>query len=219
MVERSRITGLVLAGGQGSRLGGIDKGLQDFAGQPLAQHALQRLAPQVGHVMISANRHLDIYRGMGADVWPDASSEGAYEGPLAGFLSGLAHCETPYLVTVPCDCPHFPIDLVQRLALALETEAADVAIAALRHDGKLQLEPAFCLMKRELHPSLQRYLQTGQRKIERWTAEQHRTTVMFDDAPAFFNINTPEELAMLRSHQNIEGRYPVHHSGFPPSRE
>jgi molybdopterin-guanine dinucleotide biosynthesis protein A len=191
VVEPHEITGLILAGGQGSRLGGIDKGLQHFAGRPLVQHALLRLTPQVGRVMISANRNLASYRALGVPVWPDEPSSGGYEGPLAGFLAGLQHCETPYLVTVPCDCPHFPADLVKALAQA----DADIAIAATRHGTEIKLEPAFCLMKRELADSLLRYLQTGQRKIERWTAQHRRAEVVFDDAAAFFNINTPDDLA------------------------
>jgi molybdopterin-guanine dinucleotide biosynthesis protein A len=195
VVDNAQVTGLILAGGQGSRLGGVDKGLQEHAGQPLALQALQRLAPQVGRVMISANRHLDVYQRMGAPVWPDAPSANGYEGPLAGFLAGLQHCETPYLVTVPCDCPHFPEDLVQRLLQALQSEAADLAIAATPEG----LEPAFCLLKKSLEPSLLSYLQSGQRKIERWTAQLRRTVVMFDDSEAFFNVNTPDELARLRA--------------------
>lgn len=197
--DRAQITGLILAGGQGSRLGGIDKGLQVFEGQPLAQHALQRLAPQVGRVMISANRNLDVYQRMGVPVWPDEPSSTGYEGPLAGFLAGLAHCETPYLVTVPCDSPRMPVDLAQRLWQGLQDDAADVAIAATRRGGELKLEPVFCLMKRALQASLQHYMQSGQRKIERWTAEQRRAVVVFDDASAFANVNTPDELAALQT--------------------
>jgi molybdopterin-guanine dinucleotide biosynthesis protein A len=193
VVERDQITGLILAGGQGSRLGGIDKGLQRVAGQPLAQLALQRLAPQVGRLMISANRHIDDYRRLGAPVWPDAPSDSGYEGPLAGFLAGLQHCDTPYLVTVPCDCPHFPADLVLRLSQALVEADAELAIATT----PLGHEPAFCLMKRELQTSLQRFMQTGQRKIERWTAGHRRAEVVFDDPAAFFNINTPDDLARV----------------------
>jgi len=201
VVEASQITGLILAGGQGSRLGGVDKGLQDFAGQPLALHALQRLAPQVGQVMISANRNLDAYARMGVSVWPDAPSTAGYEGPLAGFLAGLQHCETPYLVTAPCDCPHFPTDLVQRLSQALVDANADIAVAATRRGPELYLEPAFCLIKRELQTSLLRFMQSGQRKIERWTAEHRRAEAVFDDATAFFNINTPDDLAQLSAPQ------------------
>lgn len=197
MLDKARITGLILAGGQGSRLGGVDKGLQAFEGQPLVQHALQRLAPQVGRVMISANRNLDAYQRLGMPVWPDATA--GYEGPLAGFLSGLAHVETPYLLTVPCDSPRFPADLTLRLWEALQDETADVVIAATQRERDIKLEPVFCLMKRELQASLQHYMQSGQRKIERWTAEQRRAVVVFDDATAFANVNTPDELAALQA--------------------
>ena len=191
MVDPVQITGLVLAGGQGSRLGGIDKGLQDFAGQPLAQHALRRLRPQVGQVMVSANRHLDDYRRLlGVSVWPDASPS-AYEGPLAGFLAGLQHCSTPYLMTVPCDCPHFPADLALRLAQALTDADAEIAIAR----SPQGLEPAFCLMKREVRSGLEHFMQSGQRKIERWTEGHRRAEAVFDDPAAFFNINTPDDLS------------------------
>ncbi|MBC7996098.1 MAG: molybdenum cofactor guanylyltransferase MobA [Rhizobacter sp.] len=191
MVDRGQITGLILAGGQGSRLGGVDKGLQVFAGQPLALHALQRLSPQVDRVMISANRHLDVYAQMRVPVWPDPVDLSGYEGPLAGFLAGLQHCETAYMVTVPCDCPHFPTDLVQRLSKALTENQADLAVART----PLGLEPAFCLIKCELQASLLSYMQSGQRKIERWTEQHRRAEVAFDDDSAFFNINTPDDLA------------------------
>jgi molybdopterin-guanine dinucleotide biosynthesis protein A len=199
LLDRAQITGLILAGGQGSRLGGVDKGLQAFEGLPLAQHALQRLMPQVGRMMISANRNLEIYEGMGVPVWADEPSSSGHEGPLAGFLAGLAHCETPYLVTVPCDSPRMPLDLVQRLWQALQDEAADVAVAATQRGGEIKLEPVFCLMRRELQASLQSYMQSGQRKIERWTAKQRRAEVLFADAAAFANVNTPDELAALQT--------------------
>ena len=112
-------------------------------------------------------------------------------------LAGLQHCETPYLVTAPCDCPRFPTDLVQRLSQALVDADADIAIAATRHGAELYLEPAFCLIKRELQTSLLRFMQTGQRKIERWTAEHRRAEAVFDDDTAFFNINPPDDLAQL----------------------
>ena len=118
MIEASDITGVILAGGRGSRMGGVDKGLQNFNGMPMALHALMRLAPQVGEVMINANRNLGAYDAMGVPVWPDALPD--YPGPLAGFLTGLERCETPYLVTVPCDSPLFPTDLVARLRRSFE---------------------------------------------------------------------------------------------------
>ena len=197
MLDKAQITGLILAGGQGSRLGGVDKGLQAFEGLPLVQHTLQRLAPQVGRVMISANRNLEVYQRLGVPVWPDATA--GYEGPLAGFLSGLAHVETPYLLTVPCDSPRFPADLALRLCEALQDETADVAIAATQREQDIKLEPVFCLMKRERQANLQHYMQSGQRKIERWTAGQRRAVVVFDDAAAFANVNTPDELAALQA--------------------
>ena len=123
------ITGLVLAGGRGSRMGGVDKGLQNFRGLPLALHTLMRLQMQVGVSLINANRNLAAYESFGAPVWPDANND--YAGPLAGFLTGLEHCETPWLLTVPCDTPLFPLDLAQRLAAAADAEGADIAMAAI----------------------------------------------------------------------------------------
>lgn len=190
------ITGLILAGGRGSRMGGVDKGLQNHNGIPLAMHALLRLQMQVGSAMINANRNLGAYESMGAPVWPDALPD--YPGPLAGFLAGLEHCDTPYLVTVPCDTPGFPLDLVERLADALEAEHADIAMAATVENGQRQVQPVFCLMKAALMESLVRFTQSGQRKIDRWTAQHRCVEVVFDDAAAFFNANTLDELQQLQ---------------------
>lgn len=195
-IAAEQITGLVLAGGRGSRMGGIDKGLQNHNGVPLALHALLRLQPQVGPLMINANRNLGAYESMGVPVWPDVQAD--YPGPLAGVLVGLERCETPYLVTVPCDTPNFPADLVQRLAQALAAEGADLAMAATRDGDDVKPEPVFCLLKAELLESLIDYLQSGQRKIDRWTAQHRVATVVFDDATAFDNANTPEELQRLQ---------------------
>ena len=197
MITPDQITGLILAGGRGSRMGGVDKGLQNHQGSTLAMHALLRLGPQVGDVMINANRNLAAYEAMGAQVWPDALPD--YAGPLAGFLAGLEHCETPYMVTVPCDSPLFPLDLVERLALALEAQGAEIAMAATRVGGSLQVQPVFCLMKTELMESLIRFTQGGQRKIDRWTAQHRCVEVAFDDPLAFANANTPAELQQLQT--------------------
>ena len=191
-----QITGLILAGGRGSRMGGIDKGLQTHLGMPLAMQALLRLQPQVGALMINANRNLAAYESMGVPVWPDALAD--YPGPLAGFLAGLERCETPYLVTVPCDTPNFPTDLVERLAAALVAEDAEIAMAATREDGQLQVQPVFCLMAATLMESLVAFTQGGQRKIDRWTGQHRCATVVFDDADAFFNANTLDELQRLQ---------------------
>ncbi len=195
-IAREEITGVILAGGRGSRMGGVDKGLQNHKGVPLALHALLRLQPQVGELMINANRNLGAYESMGVPVWPDTQSD--YPGPLAGVLVGLERCETPYLVTVPCDTPNFPLDLVERLAQALHAEEADLAMAATREDGVVTPQPVFCLLKSELLESLIKYLQGGQRKIDRWTALHGAATVVFDDAAAFDNANTIEELQRLQ---------------------
>ena len=195
MIERHDITGLILAGGRGSRMGGADKGLQNHHGIPLAMHALLRLAPQVGHMLINANRNLAAYESMGVPVWPDSLPD--YAGPLAGFLAGLEQCATPYLVTVPCDSPLFPEDLVERLAHGLESADAEIAMAATREADVVQVHPVFCLMRTTLMESLVRFTQDGQRKIDRWTAQHHSLQVMFDDAHAFINTNTLAELQQL----------------------
>ena len=198
MIDTKDITGLILAGGRGSRMGGVDKGLQNHHGVPLAMHALMRLSPQVGELMINANRNLGAYESMGAPVWPDTLSD--YAGPLAGFLTGLERCETPYLVTVPCDSPLFPGDLVARLATALEAADAEIAMAATLEDGVLRVQPVFCLMRSDVLDSLVRFTQGGQRKIDKWTATLRCIEVPFDEPQAFTNANTPEELKALQQH-------------------
>jgi len=179
-------------------MGGVDKGLQSHLGMPLALHALLRLTPQVGHVMINANRNLGAYESMGVPVWPDTIPD--YAGPLAGFLTGLERCETPYLVTVPCDSPFFPTDLVACLAARLEAEGAEIAMAATRDGDAVRTHPVFCLMKSEVMESLVRFTQAGERKIDRWTARHRVAEVLFDDAAAFANANTPAELQELQRH-------------------
>jgi molybdenum cofactor guanylyltransferase len=200
MVDSSQITGVVLAGGRGSRMGGVDKGLQNFNGMPLALHTLMRLTPQVGHAMINANRNLAAYESFGVPVWPDVLAD--YAGPLAGFLTALERCETPWLVTVPCDTPLFPADFVSRLAHAMQHENAEIAMAAAREeDGQVRTQPVFCLLRVQLLESLVRFTHGGGRKIDAWTS-QHRTAVVTFDRPgddprAFFNANTLSELHQL----------------------
>ena len=194
-IEPQAITGLILCGGRGTRMGGVDKGLQNHQGMPLALHALLRLQPQVGHVIINANRNLSAYESMGVPVWPDPLAD--YPGPLAGWLAGLEHCETPYLLTVPCDTPGFPLDLASRLAAALVQADAEIAMAATHEGGREQVQPVFCLLKSELIESLIAYLHAGERKIDRWTALHRCVTVPFEDAGAFANANTLDELQRL----------------------
>ncbi len=208
MINPTDITALILAGGRGSRMGGVDKGLQNFNGMPLALHTLTRLqiSGGVGEIMINANRNLAAYESFGVAVWPDVLAD--YAGPLAGFLTGLERCETPYLLTVPCDTPLLPLDLVQRLAAALEAENADIAMAAAPEagrDGHMQVrtQPVFCLLRTELLESLVRFTQDGGRKIDAWTALHPTAAVAFDapgdDPQAFFNANTLAELQQLEN--------------------
>ncbi len=187
-------------------MGGADKGLQAFRGATLALHTLQRLQVQVGTVVINANRNLEAYEAFGVPVWPDADQD--YSGPLAGFLAGLTHCETPWLLTVPCDTPLFPFNLVERLARAADCAHADIATAATSEadkDGRacVRLQPVFSLMRVELLESLVRFTQGGGRKVEAWIGQQRGTTVTFDapgdDPRAFSNANTLSELNALES--------------------
>jgi molybdenum cofactor guanylyltransferase len=197
VIAKDQITGLVLSGGKGSRMGGVDKGLQLHGGMPLAQHALQRLRPQVASVLINANRNEAAYEAFGAPVWPDAVPD--QPGPLAGFLTGMAHCETDYLVTVPCDTPHFPENLAARLAQALADNDADIAMAATKSADGIQVQPVFCLMKVSLKDSLVHFTASGQRKIDKWTAMHRCVEVVFDDELEFFNANTVDELKQLQA--------------------
>lgn len=195
-IPREQITGLVLAGGRGSRMGGVDKGLQNHRGVPLALHALLRLQPQVGELMINANRNLGAYEAFGAPVWPDTTAD--FPGPLAGLMAGLERCETPYLVSVPCDTPDFPEDLVERLAQAMVAEDAEIAMAATWEGGSLRTQPVFCLLHAHLMESLVAFLQSGERKIDRWTGRHRVAVVAFDVPAAFFNANTMAELQQLQ---------------------
>ena len=185
-------------------MGGVDKGLQKFRDTPLALNALLRLQMQagglVGGLMVNANRNLAAYEAFGHPVWPDSLPD--YAGPLAGFLTGLAHCETPYLLTVPCDTPLFPLDLAVRLAAAFDEPTTEIAMVSARESAEdLRTQPVFCLLRADLLPSLTAFTQAGGRKIHRWT-EQHRTVIVpfdlpGDDRQAFFNANTLAELQSL----------------------
>jgi molybdopterin-guanine dinucleotide biosynthesis protein A len=187
-------------------MGGVDKGLQNFRDTPLALNALLRLQMQtgglIGELMVNANRNLAAYEAFGHPVWPDSLPD--YAGPLAGFLTGLAHCESPYLLTVPCDTPLFPLDLAQRLATAFEAPDTEIAMVSAREGQASQesrTQPVFCLLRAELLPSLTAFTQAGGRKIDHWTG-QHRTVIVpfdrpGDDPQGFFNANTLAELQSL----------------------
>jgi molybdopterin-guanine dinucleotide biosynthesis protein A len=206
MIESQDITGLILAGGRGSRMGGVDKGMQNFNGIPMALHTLLRLQMQVGQIIINANRNLAAYESFGAAVWPDVLED--YAGPLAGFLTGLERCETQYLVTAPCDTPLLPLDLVARLAQALEREQSDIAMASAPEtdeQGQVQVrtQPVFCLLRVDLLESLVAFTHNGGRKIDAWTAKHKTVVVPFDlpgdDPNAFANANTMAELQRLEN--------------------
>jgi molybdenum cofactor guanylyltransferase len=192
MISTDQITGVILAGGRGSRMGGVDKGLQTFRGAPMALHVLMRLSPQVGSVMINANQNLGPYEGFGVPVWPDELPD--FAGPLAGLQTALSHCETPYLATAPCDSPFLPTDLVERLAEALTQTQADLAVAVTGEGDTRQPHPVFCLLKTTLLQHLTAFLQDGGRKVDRWYGSLKVAEVKFDDEDAFRNINTIEEL-------------------------
>jgi len=209
-ISPADITGLILAGGRGSRMGGVDKGLQSYNGLPMALHTLTRLqiGGSVGQVMINANRNLAAYESFGAAVWPDVLAD--YAGPLAGFLTGLERCETPYLVTVPCDTPRLPIDLVPRLVRAMQDQDAEISMAAAPEagaEGELQLrpQPVFCLLRVSLLESLVAFTHEGGHKIDAWTARHNTVLTPFDlpgdDPRAFFNANTLAELRELEGWQ------------------
>ncbi|MEY4910855.1 MAG: putative molybdopterin-guanine dinucleotide biosynthesis protein [Pseudomonadota bacterium] len=207
-MDRSLITGIVLAGGRGSRMGGVDKGLQLYNGTALAKHATQQLQSQVGPLLINANRNLDTYEMWGSKVSADVLVDGItdFAGPLAGFLVGLQHCKTPYLMTVPCDTPRFPSDLVSRLANALSQQDADIAmVSSPDEEGVLRHQPVFCLMKRELVESLKVFTDTGGRKIGAWVVQHKLARVNFneahDDPKAFYNANTLEDLQQLSAYE------------------
>ena len=188
------ISGLVLAGGLARRMGGIDKGLVVLAGKPMIAHVLAGLAPQVGRVLINANRNLAQYGGYGYEVVSD-TLEG-YLGPLAGALSALEVIDTEFLLTVPCDSPLVAPDLAGRMYAALRLRQADLAVA---HDGRRQ-QPVFLLLKRGLAADLEAYLASGERKIDRWFARHRVAEADLSDRPdSFINVNEPEEKQRLEA--------------------
>jgi molybdopterin-guanine dinucleotide biosynthesis protein A len=186
---RSSVTGVVLAGGQGRRMGGVDKGLKLLRGKPMVAWVIERFAPQVDEIIVNANQNLDAYRSFGHRVVPDAI--GGYVGPLAGLHRGLSEARHDLVATVPCDSPFLPSDLVARLRSALESADAELAVARTGD----QPHPVFCLCRKNVLPSLTSFLAGGGRKIDSWYAALQIVEVRFDDEPdAFSNINTETEL-------------------------
>ncbi len=189
MIPREQITGLILAGGRGRRMGGDDKGLQPFRGKPLIAHVIERVRPQVATLLISANRHLDEYRAWGWPVVPDRWDD--FRGPLAGLASVIARVETPYILVSPCDTPFLPAQLAPRLAAALRGEQADAAVVV----SAGMLQPLCVLLRRELETSLTEYRARGGASAQDWLRQCRVVEVEFDDEPhAFLNLNTAREL-------------------------
>jgi molybdopterin-guanine dinucleotide biosynthesis protein A len=192
--ENLKVSGVVLAGGLGRRMGGTDKGLQELQGRPLAAWVAERLAPQVDELFINANQNLDRYRAFGYRIEPDRVS--GFAGPLAGLHAALSAASHPLVATAPCDSPFLPADLVARLYAGLFAAGADLAVA---RSGD-RLHPVFCLCRQSLLPSLADYLACGERKVERWCSSVGAVEVAFDDlAAAFENINTRDDLARFDS--------------------
>ena len=186
--EREGITGLILAGGQSRRMGGQDKGLIAFKGKRLIDHVFGKLTPQVGGVLINTNQNHDEYKSFGVRVVSDAFT--GHAGPLAGLHAGLAVSRRPYLMTVPCDSPFFPADLVERLFDALASAGVEVAVAVTGE----QPHPVFTLVRRNLYDHLSEFMKGGGRKIDEWYSTLRIAQVDFGDEALFGNINTPEEL-------------------------
>ena len=188
-MDSAGITGVILAGGLGRRMGGADKGLQLLAGKSLVQWVAERFAPQVNSLLINANRNPDAYAALGYPVFADTIPN--FAGPLAGLHAALAAARQPLVAMVPCDSPHLPRDLVARLRAQLEANRADVAIATDGH----RPHPVFCLCRRSVLPRLESYLAGGGRKVMHWCATIGAVQVAFADQPdAFRNFNTPEDL-------------------------
>lgn len=192
-----KISVVILAGGRARRMGGTDKGLVTLGGQPMISWVIKSIAPQADELMISANRNLDRYRQFGHPVLPDASPD--FQGPLAGLLSAMQEAAHPLVLSVPCDTPFLPADLVERLARALEESGADIAVPAAGG----QAHRAVCLCRKSLLPGLAQFLEQGGRRVGEWQSMLRRIEVPFDDEHAFLNLNTLDELAAGESWLNL----------------
>lgn len=203
-MNRADITGVILAGGRARRMGGEDKGLIELDSRPLIEHALRALEPQVSTLLINANRNATLYGRYGYPVIPDRV--GDFSGPLAGMASAMSVVRTRYLISVPCDCPALPPDLVERLARRRDETHAELCVA---HDGE-RMQPVFALLDRALLPSLEQYLEHDGHKIDRWYAQHRCVLADFSDIPAVFaNINSPADLDRFARHRSFDHRPPA----------
>lgn len=192
IISLENTAGVILAGGKGRRMGGIDKGLRNFKNAPLALHAMMRLNGQVGSIMINANRNIGVYEGFGVEVICDTQAD--YAGPMAGMQAALNSTTAAFLVTVPCDVPLFPTNLVEKLSAPFEKNVGLMLTVA---STKGRHHPVFCMMRSELLTSLEEFLRKGGRKIDAWYLNLPHEAVEFDDEAAFHNVNTLEELKEL----------------------
>ena len=197
IISANDISGLILAGGLSTRMGGRDKGLQLLEGRPMITHIIERLQPQVGPLLINANQNYEAYEVFGLPMIADVISN--FVGPLAGMHAGLSHCTTPYLLSVPCDCPFLPTDLARRLSDALMSSGADIAYAITINQNQTEHHPVFCLLKRGVIVGLAEYLSEGGRKVLSWVSSQAHVQVVFDDHSAFLNINPPDDLQTINA--------------------
>lgn len=193
-ISKNDITGVILAGGQARRMEGQDKGLVLLNNKPMIEYVIDTINPQVGYLLINANRNHDIYGAYGFDIVSDELS--GYCGPLAGMASSLNKAKTTYMLTTPCDSPFIPKDLVKRLITSLEEEDADISVA---HNGE-RMQPVFCLMKKDLLSSMTDFLNLGERKIDKWFNQHNLAIADFSDIPETFdNLNTLEDIQAVEN--------------------
>jgi molybdenum cofactor guanylyltransferase len=194
MLSKHNVTAVILAGGKGTRMDDIDKGLAELASRPLIEYVIDAIKPQVETIILNANRNAEQYSRYGYPVVSDALAD--YQGPLAGIISAMKHSTTSHIVTLPCDGPFLPGDLVERLISSLTDNNAEIAVA---HDG-VRMQPVYSLIPVTLSNSLGRFLDSGERKVQLWY-KQHRVALAdFSDCPeAFRNINTSAQLDRLQN--------------------
>ncbi len=192
-ISSQDLTAVILAGGRGRRMGGSDKGLVELEGRPLIAHILNAIAPQVGTVLINANRNAKQYEALGYPVVSDTLD--GFQGPLAGFASAMAAATTPYILTLPCDGPLVPPDYAARMMDTLEIPGSEIAVA---HDGN-RMQPVYALLPVRLMADLEGFLAQGDRKIDLWYARRRTVLADFSDRPdTFRNINTPQDRDQLQ---------------------
>ena len=197
-IDVAHIHAVILAGGEGRRMGGVDKGLALFQGQPLVQRAAQRLGASVAKVSVSANRNAALYRALGYDVFDDGMLD--YEGPLGGVLAALRRCTAPYLAILPCDVPFFPVDLVSVLANKLSRSTANIAMPLVTQaDGAVFPDPVFMVMRASVLPDLEAYFAAGGRKITTWAGKAGLALVAFDAPQHAAQFEDADTLAALQN--------------------